>query len=119
MPHRDPPWDPNKMARRFPRTVWSSPATTPGRSGKSTPYYSFGVTVLSAGELGLPEPEETGDTFTANALLIEAAMRKLPALSDISGLAVDALGAHPVSIRRAGVVQKRTSTQPCTSSRTS
>ena len=29
----------------------------------------FGVTVLSAGELGLPEPEETGDTFTANAVL--------------------------------------------------
>ena len=29
----------------------------------------FGVTTLSAGELGLPEPEETGDTFTANAVL--------------------------------------------------
>tara|TARA_B100000676_G_scaffold301460_1_gene348679 strand:+ start:748 stop:1344 length:597 start_codon:yes stop_codon:yes gene_type:complete len=59
---------------------------------------AFGVTVLSAGELGLPEPEETGDTFTANALLkAEAAAMavKLPALSDDSGLAVDALDGSP------------------------
>ena len=58
----------------------------------------FGVTVLSAGELGLPEPEETGDTFTANAVLkAEAAAMavKLPALSDDSGLAVDALDGAP------------------------
>ena len=58
----------------------------------------FGVTTLSAGELGLPEPEETGDTFTANAVLkAEAAAMavKLPALSDDSGLAVDALDGAP------------------------
>ncbi len=58
----------------------------------------FGVTVRSAGELGLPEPEETGDTFTANAVLkAEAAAMaaKLPALSDDSGLAVDALDGAP------------------------
>ena len=58
----------------------------------------FGVTTLSAGELGLPEPEETGDTFTANAVLkAEAAAMavKLPALSDDSGLAVDALDGSP------------------------
>tara|TARA_B100000459_G_C8565849_1_gene196209 strand:- start:139 stop:735 length:597 start_codon:yes stop_codon:yes gene_type:complete len=58
----------------------------------------FGVTVRSAGELGLPEPEETGDTFTANAVLkAEAAAMtsKLPALSDDSGLAVDALDSAP------------------------
>ena len=58
----------------------------------------FGVTVRSAGELGLPEPEETGNTFTANAMLkAEAAAMaaQLPALSDDSGLAVDALDSAP------------------------
>ena len=59
---------------------------------------AFGVTVLSAGELGLPEPEETGDTFTANAVLkakAAAMATKLPALSDDSGLSVDALDGAP------------------------
>ena len=58
----------------------------------------FGVTVRSAGELGLPSLEETGDTFTANAVLkAEAAAMaaKLPALSDDSGLAVEALDGAP------------------------
>ncbi len=58
----------------------------------------FGVTVLSAGKLGLPEPEENGNTFTANAVLKakSAAMAtKLPALSDDSGLSVDALDGAP------------------------
>lgn len=58
----------------------------------------FGVAVVSAGELELPEPEETGDTFAANAELkaIAAATGAgLPALSDDSGLAVDALGGEP------------------------
>ena len=58
----------------------------------------FGVTVLSAGKLGLPEPEETGDTFTANAVLkakAAAMATKLPALSDDSGLSVDALDGAP------------------------
>lgn len=57
-----------------------------------------GVTVLSAGELGLPEPEETGTTFAANARLkAEAAARGagLPALADDSGLCVDALDGAP------------------------
>lgn len=58
----------------------------------------FGLSVVSAGALGLPEPEETGDTFEANALLkAEAAALAsgLPALADDSGLAVDALGGAP------------------------
>jgi XTP/dITP diphosphohydrolase len=58
----------------------------------------FGMSVVSAGALGLPEPEETGDTFEANALLkAEAAARAsgLPALADDSGLAVDGLGGAP------------------------
>lgn len=58
----------------------------------------FGVDALSAGELGLPEPDETGETFAANAeLKAEAACRAtgLPALADDSGLCVDALGGEP------------------------
>ncbi len=58
----------------------------------------FGVDVVSAAELGLPEPEETGDTFAANAALkAHAAARaaQLPALADDSGLAVTALNGEP------------------------
>ena len=58
----------------------------------------YGIEAVSAGELGLPEPEETGTTFQANARIkAEAAARatKLPAFADDSGLAVDALGGQP------------------------
>ncbi|HLO77726.1 MAG TPA: RdgB/HAM1 family non-canonical purine NTP pyrophosphatase [Magnetospirillum sp.] len=58
----------------------------------------FGVEVVSAGELGLAEPEETGTTFVANAELKAHAAAKganLPALADDSGLAVDGLGGDP------------------------
>ena len=58
----------------------------------------FGIEALSAGELGLPEPEETGTTFASNAALkAEAAAQaaKLPALADDSGLCVAALDGDP------------------------
>jgi len=58
----------------------------------------LGLAVVSAGELGLPEPEESGDSFEANACLkarAEAAGAGLPALADDSGLAVRALGGRP------------------------
>jgi non-canonical purine NTP pyrophosphatase (RdgB/HAM1 family) len=58
----------------------------------------FGVAVVSAGELGLPEPEETGDTFAANAALkarAAADAARLPALADDSGLVVPALDGAP------------------------
>lgn len=58
----------------------------------------FEVEAVSAGALGLPEPEETGVTFVENALLkAHAAARAsgLPALADDSGIAVDALGGDP------------------------
>lgn len=58
----------------------------------------FGITVRSAGELDLPEPEETEDSFAGNAALKALAAAKaanLPALSDDSGLAVTALGGAP------------------------
>ena len=57
----------------------------------------FGIEPVSAGELGLPEPEETGTTFAENALLKAhaSAVSGLPALSDDSGLEVRALGGRP------------------------
>jgi len=58
----------------------------------------FGVRTFSAAELGLDEPEETGTTFAANAELkavAAAQAAQMIALSDDSGLAVDALGGAP------------------------
>jgi XTP/dITP diphosphohydrolase len=66
-----------------------------------------GVEAISAGELGLGEPEETGDTFAANAKLkavAAATAAKLPAFADDSGLVVEALDGAPglYSVRWAG-----------------
>jgi XTP/dITP diphosphohydrolase len=58
----------------------------------------FGLTVLSAGDLGLPEPAETETTFVGNARIkAHAAARAsgLPALSDDSGITIDALNGAP------------------------
>ena len=58
----------------------------------------FGADLVSAGELGLPEPEETGSTFIANAELKALAATKgsgFPALADDSGLVVPTLGGDP------------------------
>jgi len=57
-----------------------------------------GMDVISAGELGLPEPDETEATFIGNAALKARAAAQasgLPALADDSGLVVDALGGAP------------------------
>ena len=56
------------------------------------------IAVISAAELGLPEPEETGATFAENARLkavTAATVGGAPALADDSGLSVDALGGDP------------------------
>ena len=58
----------------------------------------FGIAVSGAAALDLPEPEETGSTFEANAelkALAAAAASGLPALADDSGLVVPALGGAP------------------------
>jgi len=58
----------------------------------------FAIDAISAGELGLDEPAESGATFKANARIkacAAATSSGLPAFADDSGLAVDALGGEP------------------------
>jgi len=58
----------------------------------------FGVEAVSAGELGLPEPDETGTMFSENAAIKAHAAAQaagLPAFADDSGLCVDALDGAP------------------------
>ncbi len=59
---------------------------------------AYGIGAVSAGELGLPEPEETGTTFRANARIKAEAAAKASgkvSFADDSGLAVDALNGEP------------------------
>jgi XTP/dITP diphosphohydrolase len=67
----------------------------------------YGIAAISAGEVGLGEPEETGTTFLANARIkavAAAQAARLPAFADDSGLVVDALDGAPgiLSARWAG-----------------
>ncbi len=58
----------------------------------------YGIEAVSAGALNLPEPDETGTTFRANARIKAEAAAKaagLPAFADDSGLVVDALDGAP------------------------
>ncbi|MEL0105495.1 MAG: RdgB/HAM1 family non-canonical purine NTP pyrophosphatase [Rhodospirillaceae bacterium] len=58
----------------------------------------YGTDVVSAGELNLPEPEETGATFAENAIIkaqASATGANLPALADDSGLVVHAIDGRP------------------------
>jgi XTP/dITP diphosphohydrolase len=69
----------------------------------------YGMEPVSAGRLGLPEPEETEDTFAGNALLKARAASEasgMVALSDDSGIEVAALGGQP------GVYTADWATQP-------
>lgn len=66
-----------------------------------------GFELIAQGELGIPDPDETGLSFVENALLKARHASKasgLPALADDSGLCVDALGGAPglYSARYAG-----------------
>lgn len=58
----------------------------------------FGFEAKSAKDFGLPEPDETGTSFEENAYIkahAAAVATGLPALSDDSGLVIDALGGQP------------------------
>ena len=58
----------------------------------------YGISCVSAGEMGLPEPAETESTFVGNARIKAHAAAKatgLPALADDSGIEVDGLGGAP------------------------
>ncbi|KQU54682.1 non-canonical purine NTP pyrophosphatase [Bosea sp. Leaf344] len=58
----------------------------------------YGIALVSAGELGLPEPVEDGHMFAENAAIKAVAAAKasgLPALSDDSGICIDALDGAP------------------------
>jgi XTP/dITP diphosphohydrolase len=58
----------------------------------------FDISVVSAGDLGLPEPVETEDSFVGNARIKAHAAAQatgLPALSDDSGITIEALGGAP------------------------
>ena len=61
-------------------------------------FKSFQVELLSVSELNHVEPDETGDTFKANAelkALAAATLAGIPALADDSGLCVEALNGQP------------------------
>lgn len=58
----------------------------------------FGIEAVSASDLGLPEPDETGTMFSENAAIkaqAAATASGLPAFADDSGLCVDALDGAP------------------------
>jgi XTP/dITP diphosphohydrolase len=83
----------------------------PGKLAEMTELLApHGVEAISAGELGLGEPEETGDSFGANArikAITAANAAQLPAFADDSGLAVEALDGAPgiFSARWAGAAK--------------
>ena len=81
------------------RTEWVLATHNRGKLRELSDLFSdLPIVLRSAGELGLPEPEETGSTFEANAELkarAASAATGLPALSDDSGVEVEALGGEP------------------------
>jgi len=87
------------MARRFAGPKLVVATHNRGKAGEIRTMLSpFGVEIVSAGELGLPVPEETGTTFEENATLKALAATRasgLPALADDSGLSVAALDGQP------------------------
>ena len=87
------------MARLFNEPELIIATHNPGKLREIAQLFEpFGVQVLSAGELGLPEPMEDGLTFIANAeVKARAAVGDSgkPAVSDDSGLVVPALGGDP------------------------
>jgi XTP/dITP diphosphohydrolase len=87
------------MARRFDRDRLVIASHNEGKVEEIAALLArFAIGAVSAGALGLREPEETGDSFEANAVLKATAAAEasgLAALADDSGLVVPALGGAP------------------------
>ena len=87
------------MARRFALPKLVVATHNRGKAGEiATLLAPFGVAIVSAGELGLAAPDETGTTFEENATIKALAATRasgLPALADDSGLSVQALDGQP------------------------
>ncbi|MEI7875520.1 MAG: RdgB/HAM1 family non-canonical purine NTP pyrophosphatase [Alphaproteobacteria bacterium] len=87
------------MARRFTLPKLVVATHNRGKAGEiATMLSPFGVKIVSAGDLGLPAPDETGTTFEENATIKALAATRasgLPALADDSGLSVHALDHQP------------------------
>jgi XTP/dITP diphosphohydrolase len=87
------------MARKFDGGRLVIASHNPGKIVEMTDLLApCRIAAVSAAALGLPEPEETGTTFEANAVLkahAAATAAGLPALADDSGLVVPALGGAP------------------------
>jgi XTP/dITP diphosphohydrolase len=87
------------MARRFAGGRLVIASHNPGKVREIAELLApHGAEIVSAADLGLPEPAETGASFIANAELKALAAARaagLPALADDSGLNVDALGGAP------------------------
>ena len=87
------------MARQFTENRLVIASHNPGKVREiSDLLIPWSISVVSAAELDLPEPEETGLSFRANAKLksdAAAFVARLPALADDSGLAVNALNGAP------------------------
>ena len=87
------------MARQFTKQKLVIASHNPGKVIEISKLLApYGVDVISAGELNLPEPVETGTSFNANAKLKARASMQgtgLAALADDSGLCVNALGGDP------------------------
>lgn len=87
------------MARRFDGKRLVIASHNPGKVREIGDLLSpFAIDVTAASRHGVPEPEETGTTFRANAALKARAVAEatgLPSLADDSGLVVHALGGEP------------------------
>jgi len=87
------------MARKFTGETLVVASHNPGKVVEINDLLSsFSVNAVSASSLDLDEPEETGTTFVANAVLkaeAAATAANLPALADDSGLVVSALDGQP------------------------
>lgn len=87
------------MSRRFTETSLIVATHNRGKLEEMRALFQpYGLDVVSSGDLGLPEPEETEDSFVGNARIkAVSAMRATgrPALADDSGITIDALGGAP------------------------